>query len=161
MTETDLPGVGRKHEVALEDGREVVVVTHNSGRREIHSRESPDADSERLLTLTDREARALGTILEGAYFQPVQSDRVQTLLAEGTLLEWYAVDEASPLAGETLESAAVGETTGATVIAIERDDEVVPSPGPQTVIQPGDTLVVIGDGESCSRFEDLVTGSSE
>ncbi len=159
VTETDLPGVGKKHELPLGDGRELVVVTHNTGKREVHVRPEPDADSERLLTLTDRQARTLGTILEGTYFQPVGSDEVETLLAEGTLLEWYRVDEGSPLAGETLESAGVGQTTGVTVVAIERDEEVIAGPGAGTALRAGDTLVVVGDREGCDRFEALLTGT--
>jgi TrkA domain protein len=158
VTESDLPGVGKKHEVGLGDGRELVIVTHNTGNRRIYLKESPDADSEELLTLSDRQARTVGTILEGAYFQPVQSDQVETLLADERILEWFAVDDQSPLVGETLESAAVGKTTGATVVAIERGDEVVAAPGPQTTVEAGDTLVVIGDSESCDRLEELLAG---
>jgi TrkA domain protein len=157
VTESDLPGVGKKHELDL-GGEAVVVITHNSGKRELYHRAEEDADSEKLLELTDRQARTLGTVLEGAYFQPVASDAVETLLAEGTLLEWYAVEADSPLVGETLESAAVGRDTGATVLAIQRDEEVIASPGPAAEVRPGDTLVVVGDRESCDRLEALLDG---
>lgn len=158
ITESDLPGVGKKHEVDLGGGQRLVVITHNSGRRELYLKDGPDADSEKLLELSDRQARTVGTILEGAYFQPVPSDRVQTMLAEGTLLEWYGVKEGSPLVGETLESAAVGRDTGVTVVAIERGDEVIASPGPTATVEAGDTLVVVGSRQGCNRFEELLTG---
>ncbi len=161
VTETDLPGVGKKHEIDLGEGRELVVVTHNSGRREIHHRTSPDADSERLLTLTDQQARTVGTILEGAYFQPVPSDAVETLLGEDTLLEWYVVDEESPLVGETLASADVDGTTGVTVVAVERAGTVLSDLGAQTTFRAGDTVVVAGDREACAHFDDLLTGATE
>lgn len=155
VTESDLPGVGKKHEIDLGD-RTVVIVTHNTGGRELHVRDDADADAEKLLELTDRQARTVGTVLEGAYFQPVQSEHVETLLSEGTLLEWYAVDEGSPLAGETLGDAGVGETTGATVVAVQRDGEVIASPGSDTTIHAGDTLVVVGDRESCRALETML-----
>lgn len=158
VIESDLPGVGKKHEVALGDGETLVIVTHNTGQRELYLKPDDDADSEKFLELSDRMARMVGTILEGAYFQPVQSEHVETMLAEGTLLEWYAVEDGSPLAGETLESASVGRKTGVTVVAIQRGDDVLASPSSRTVIEPGDTLVVVGDRESCDAFETLLTG---
>jgi TrkA domain protein len=158
VTETDLPGVGKKHEMRLGDGRRLVVVTHNSGRRELYRKDDPEADAEKLLDLSDRQARTLGTILEGAYFQPVRSERVQTLLSEGTLLEWYGVDDGSPLVGESLETAAVGRDTGVRVVAIEREDGVVAGPGPDERIAAGDTLVVVGSRADCDRFERLLDG---
>jgi len=32
--ESDLPGVGKKFEVELENGERLVIVTHNTGKRE-------------------------------------------------------------------------------------------------------------------------------
>jgi TrkA domain protein len=158
VIESDLPGVGKKHEVELGGGERLVIVTHNTGQREMYLKSDEDADSEKILELSDRMARMVGTILEGAYFQPVQSEHVETMLSEGTLLEWYAVEDGSPLVGETLESAAVGRDTGVTVVAIQRGEEVLSAPDSTTTITAGDTLVVVGDRESCNAFEVLLTG---
>ncbi len=158
VIESDLPGVGKKHEVELGDGTSLVIVTHNTGQRELYLKPDDDSDSEKLVELSDRLARMVGTILEGAYFQPVQSEHVETMLTEGTLLEWYAVEASSPLVGETLESAHVGRKTGVTVVAIQRDEDVISAPDSQTEIEAEDTLVVIGDRESCDAFETMLTG---
>lgn len=156
--ETDLPGVGKKFEVELPDESRLVVVTHNTGRREVFRRPSPDADSEKLFELPDRLARTVGSILEGAYFQPVQTDRVETMIAEDLSIEWYVVSEDSELAGETLASARVGPRTGSTVVAIQRGDEVIPAPGGDTDIRAGDTLVVVGPPECCRSVGSLAEG---
>jgi TrkA domain protein len=95
--------------------------------------------------------------LEGAYFQPVQSEQVETMLAEGTFLEWYNVDDESEIVGQTLADARVRERTGVSVAAIERDGSVVPSPQADTVIEIGDTLVVIGSQEDLREFDALVS----
>jgi len=158
VIESDLPGVGKKHEVELGGGEVLVIVTHNTGQRELYLKPDADADSEKLLQLSDRMARMVGTILEGAYFQPVESEHVETMLTEGTLLEWYAVDETSPLVGETLAGAHVGRETGVTVVAIQRGEDVLSSPDPETELESGDTLVVVGDRQSCDAFETLLTG---
>lgn len=155
--ESDLPGVGKKFEVELTGGERVVIVIHNTGKREVFLKADKDADAEKLFEMTDRLARTVGTILEGSYFQPIQSDRVETMLAEGSLLEWYTVADDAELAGETLADARVRERVGVSVVAIQRGDTVLSSPDPDTVIEAGDTLVVIGSQENLHSFESLVS----
>ncbi|MFW6384971.1 MAG: cation:proton antiporter regulatory subunit [Halodesulfurarchaeum sp.] len=158
--ESDLPGVGKKFEVELGDDDRLVIVTHNTGKREVFLKESEGADSEKLFELSDRLARRVGTILEGAYFQPVQSERVQTMLADETFLEWYSVDDGAEIVGQSLTDAKIRERTGVSIVAIEREDDVIPSPPPDTVIAEGDTLVVIGSRENVTRFEPLVSNAA-
>lgn len=158
--ETDLPGVGKKFEVDIGGGERLVVVTHNTGKREVFLKAHEGADSEKLFELPDRLARTVGTILEGAYFQPVRSERVETMLTEGTFLEWYSVESGADIAGQTLVAARVRERTGVSVVAIERDGTVVPAPDPDTVVEVGDTLVVIGSREDLRQFDALVAGDA-
>ncbi|MDZ5809861.1 NAD-binding protein [Halorubrum sp. AD140] len=59
------------------------------------------------------------------------------------------------LAGRTVAEANVGEATGCTVIAVERDEEVVTEIGPDTRIRGDDELVVVGTDEGIREFERL------
>ncbi|SFF76167.1 TrkA domain protein [Halopelagius inordinatus] len=156
--ESDLPGVGKKHEVELGDGSRLVIVTHNTGKREVYRRPDRDSDSEKLFEMSDQLARQVGTLLEGAYFQPVQTQAIETRLGDNTTLEWVHVDEDSPLAGTTLAESDLRRETGASVIAVERDDEVFASPGGDTRIEAGDTLVVIGQKDACKQVAAYVEG---
>ena len=157
IEESDLPGVGKKHVVDIGD-EELIIVTHNTGKREVFRRSDPEADSEKLYELSDELARTVGTILEGAYFQPIEAEKQETTLPGGLLLEWYEVPPGSPLAATTIRDADIGATTCATVVAIERDGDTVESPGPETTLQEGDTLVVTGTDEQCTAFESLLAG---
>ncbi|MFC6827071.1 cation:proton antiporter regulatory subunit [Halopelagius fulvigenes] len=154
--ESDLPGVGKKHEVDLDDGGRLVIVTHNTGRREVFLRPDPDSDSEKLFELSDQLARQVGTLLEGAYFQPVQMQEIETRLGDGTVLNWVEVGADSPVAGKTLAESDFRNETGASVIAVERDEEVFASPGGDTRIRAGDTLVIIGRKDACEELEAYV-----
>ncbi|MFC4542258.1 cation:proton antiporter regulatory subunit [Halosolutus amylolyticus] len=154
--ESDLPGVGKKFEVELDDGRRLVIVTHNTGKREVYMKANADADGEKLFEASDRLARKIGTILEGAYFQPVQTEEVETLLAEDTFIEWYSVTEDAEIAGQSIADARIRERTGVSIVAIQRDDELVSAPPPETVLEVGDTVVVIGDRDDCAQFETLL-----
>jgi TrkA domain protein len=156
--ESDLPGVGKKHEIELGDGSRLVVVTHNTGKREVFRRPDADADSERLFELPDELARRVGTILEGAYFQPVRSQSIETLLGGDTLIEWVQVPADSDLAGQTLGESDLRQQTGANVIIVQRGDTTITNPGGDTEIRAGDTLLAVGPREACRTFQSLVTG---
>ncbi|MFB6129367.1 MAG: cation:proton antiporter regulatory subunit [Salinigranum sp.] len=156
--ESDLPGVGKKFEVDLDDGSRLVVVTHNTGKREVFLRATEQSDSEKLFELSDDLARQVGTILEGAYFQPVRSHDIETLLGEDTLIEWVEIGPSSPLAGRTLGEEGVRRRFDASVIALQRGEETVTNPSGGTRIEAGDTLVVIGSREACRSFERYAAG---
>ncbi|WP_152039433.1 cation:proton antiporter regulatory subunit [Salinigranum salinum] len=159
--ESDLPGVGKKHEIELGDGSRLVVVTHNTGKREVFRRPDPDADSEKLFELPDQLARQVGTILEGAYFQPVRSRSIETLLGGDTLIEWVEVPENSPLAGQTLGETDLRQETGANVIIVQRGDLTITNPGGDTEIRAGDTLLAVGPREACRTFQSVVTDTNQ
>lgn len=156
VSETDLPGVGKRFEVDLEEGGVAVVVIHNSGRRELFYRESPDTDSEELLDLTDRESRVVGSILEGAFFQPVRTESPETTLGEGVIIEWYTLEGTTPVVGETLRDTGIREKTGATVIAVERGEECIASPDTDFTFREGDIVIAVGTRENQTELETLL-----
>lgn len=157
--ESDLPGVGKKFEIELDEENALVIVIHNTGKREIFHREG-EADSAKLFELSDKMARQVGTILEGAYFQPIATDTTETMLDGDSLLEWVKVVEDSKLVGKTLEALDFRNATGASVVSIQRDDETESNPGPETKIEAGDTLIVLGTREACRQAESLAGGES-
>lgn len=147
--ETNLPGVGKKFEFDLDahEGERLSVVIHNTGRREVFHKEDPDADGEKLFELTDEESRQFGTILEGAYFQPVSSQPVETLLDDETLLEWIEIQDGSDLVGRTLVGSNLRQETGCSVLAVRRGSETFASPEPEFEFEAEDTLVALGPVE--------------
>ncbi|AKH96942.1 cation:proton antiporter regulatory subunit [Halanaeroarchaeum sulfurireducens] len=156
---SDLPGVGEKYVIDLSDGTELIIVTHNTGKREVFRRSDPTADSEKLFELRDEQARTVGTILEGAYFQPVESEKQKTTLPGGIVLEWYEVESDSPLIGETIEGADIGRRTGAKIVAIQRETQTIASPDPAVEFRGEDTVIVVGTEDQCDAFERLLTGA--
>lgn len=157
ISETELPGVGKRFEVDIGGGESAVVVVHNTGRRELFVRPDPDADAEELLDLSDKEARIIGSILEGAHFQPVATDNTATQIGDNVMLEWYTLDEDSPLVGKTLAAADVRNATGATIVAVERGDEVIQSPEAKFTAKAGDQLIAVGTGENHEEFAEAYT----
>lgn len=141
--ESEIPGIGRKFELPLADGSRAIVIIHHDGRRELFRRADPDADSQKLLDLSDREARRLGALLEGAYFQTVDVSTLEVPVGEA-IMEWTEVDAADHVAGRTLGETDLRRETGVSVIAVQRGEVTVPNPDPTFRIEPGDVLVTLG-----------------
>jgi len=153
--ETDVPGVGRKFEYELDGDQRLVVLIHHDGKREVFRRPSADADSTKLFELSDKQAREFGTILEGAYFQPVDLESVEVPLGEA-VIEWTDLPEESPLAGETLREVDLRRRTGASVLAVQRGEETVANPDPTFELRADDILVTLGTREEHADLDDLV-----
>mgnify|MGYP000235869199 CR=1 FL=1 len=154
----DLPGVGRKHTIRTGDGRLLVIVTHHSGRREVYFMADAD-DDEPLLTfeLNDEEARKVGAILLGADYQPVSDERVETLL-KNYRIEWIPVATGSELSGRRIKEARIRTATGATVIGIQRGEEIIGSPDANELLRAGDVLMAVGKREQIKALEALCQG---
>lgn len=153
--EAEVPGVGHKFELELDDEERLVVLIHHDGKREVYLRPGPNEDSEKLFGLTGKRARQLGSILEGAYFQPVEMDDIQVPLGE-SIIEWVEIGEDSPVVGETLQEANVRNRSGVSVVAIQRGEETIANPKPNVTIEAGDTLVSLGTREEQQAFAELL-----
>ena len=159
VREHDLPGVGKKYAIKTTEGDRMTVIIHNTGHREIYHFKKGEDYPFHAIRLQDPEARKLGAILGGAYFQPPVAESMD-LIMEQLSIEWIKVDEDSPMAGQTLEGAAIRQQTGASVMAVLRDGKAHPNPQPGERIEAGDTLMVIGSREQVSGFASLCRGGT-
>lgn len=155
VREHDLPGVGKKFACQTQGGDRVTVIIHNTGAREIYYFNRGEDYPAYAVRLTDVEARQFGAILGGAYFQPATAESMEMVLGQ-LAVEWFKVAADSPLAGRTILETAIRKRTGASVIAILRGGRAQPNPQPSDTIEPGDTLMVIGDREQVARFAELL-----
>ncbi len=65
--------------------------------------------------------------------------------------ETYLVNDRSNASGRSIKKLEIRSTTGATVIAVKRGNEIIPSPGLEFVFTPGDIIYLIGNKESLSK----------
>lgn len=65
----------------------------------------------------------------------------------------------SPIIGRTLGELKFWQQTGATVIAIRRDDKIILSPGPYGVLQENDTIIFVGDVASAEAVSAFINGN--
>ncbi len=156
IKEGELPGVGKKYSMRTSNGDIIVVVIHYSGKREVYYFEDDSEEPTVVIELTDEEARTLGTILVGALFQPTSDEEKIGFLMKHLAFEWIKVPKNSFLANRTIKELDIRKNYGVIVVAVVRDENVVVSPSPLFKIEPGDTLVVVGNIENIKKFSKLV-----
>jgi CPA2 family monovalent cation:H+ antiporter-2 len=101
-----------------------------------------------------------------SHYVNFRSDRSQAKIAvelqEATRTmrsRWYSLPDNSPIIGKSLEKAYIRRLTGVTLMAITRDNqEKIEYPSPETVINGGDSLLLVGEGDELNAFEQLAKG---
>ncbi|MFC4452046.1 MULTISPECIES: cation:proton antiporter regulatory subunit [Halorussus] len=153
--ETQLPGVGRRYTLSFPTGGEFVIVVHNNGRRETYWREDADGDSEQLFEATESQARKIAEIFDGTYFHPVGEGLEDAF--EDARIKWIEVGQTSPIANQPIRQTQLRSRTGVSILAIQRGDRTISNPDPDTDIQAGDMLVVVGTDEAYDALDELLT----
>jgi TrkA domain protein len=151
VAEYELPGIGRRYDLGDVDGGRLSVVIHHSGRRDLYVLPEAGDEPTTVLSLTDGQARKLGAILGGAYFQPAVVAEIESVIG-GLLIDWVTLEQESPGAGRSIADLEIRRRTRMTVAAILRAHVPIVAPEPSEVLQPGDRLVVIGRQEDLTGF---------
>ena len=152
LDETMLPGVGVRYEMTTRSGEVLAIVVQREGGAEIavYDRHDPDR-AHGMFRLTAEEVDALAEVL-GA---PRLTQRFADLSREVPGLESgrFPIPPHSRFAGRPLGDTRARTLTGCSIVAIVRDRDVVPSPGPEDVLHAGDVLVAIGSESGLGQLE--------
>jgi TrkA domain protein len=155
VKEVMLPGVGLRYEFDNSDGDRIGIVAKRTGDFEVvlYAADDPDV-AVPLFRLTDDEADTVAQIL-GA---PRIAERFAELTREvpGLRAGQAVVRPGSPFVDRPLGDTGTRTRTGASIVAIVRDEEVLPSPAPADVLRSGDVLVVIGTDEAIATVQGIL-----
>lgn len=157
ISESDLPGIGRRYEILAGGGQSVVVVVHHSGRRDLYVMERNSDDPKCAVELSDDQARRVGGILGGSSFKPAVVEEIENLIGE-FVVDWVTVGDDSPVVGRSIGELQIRRQTGMSVIAIVRGKSSINAPDPSEKIQAGDRLVVVGPRSNFPGFINFVLG---
>lgn len=157
IRERELPGVGVRYELDLSHDESLATIIHNSGRRGLYYRGEDDEDYKKVVDLSDSQARALGLLLVGAYYQPVPA-QVGDVTPTDERTKWYQVAPDAPGVGKTLGEIDIEARTGAAVLAIVREGERTAHPPGDFTLQVDDHVVVIGDQNAHETLGELLHG---
>jgi TrkA domain protein len=155
VKEVLLPGVGLRYEFDIRDGNRVGVVARRSGNFElvVYGHDDPD-EARPVFRLTEDEAETLAQIL-GA---PRIAESFANLTREvpGLNAGQAEIHAGTPFVDRPLGDTRARTRTGASIVAIVRDEDVLASPGPAEMLHEGDVLVVIGTEEGIAGVEQIV-----
>lgn len=155
VRETNLPGIGVRHEFTTDDGTLIGVLVRRDGRREIlvYDRDDPDACSERM-QLSRSDTQTLSELLgAGRVTETVSAVRQQI---EGLAIEWIDLGTRSPFIGRTIADGQLRTRTGTSVVAVIRGDTTVPAPEPNLAFEPGDVVVAVGTDEGLASLRSIL-----
>jgi len=154
VIETQLPGVGVRHEFSTGSGERVAVLSHRTGRREIAVYDRADPDScTTVLHLSPDDTRTLADLLGGG---PLSEAVAGVQRLAGVALDWIPIRPGSSNAGSTIGDARLRTRTGSSVVALVRGDETIPAPGPETVLAADDVVVAVGTPAGLRQLRDLL-----
>ncbi|MFZ8833258.1 MAG: cation:proton antiporter regulatory subunit [Candidatus Caldipriscus sp.] len=152
-SEADLPGFGKKFSIKLKSGQELILIILSTGKRELYLMQGEEASC--VIELTQDEAKELGFLMAGAKYEAVSMGRMEAILKE-LVIEWVKVEEGSKFIDKTIAELEIRRKTGVSVVAIDRQGKLIPTPDPfKEKILPGDILVVIGTRQQLNSFLEL------
>ncbi|HVM00558.1 MAG TPA: cation:proton antiporter regulatory subunit [Egibacteraceae bacterium] len=161
IEETQLPGVGLRHDFTTRAGDRIGVITHRTGRRELLVYDHGDPDSCRdVVRLDEDEGHALAEVLGGTKV----AESLDTMLqqsVEGLTIDWLPATASWSCAGHTVAETMLRARTGVSIVAVVRGEDTIPSPTPDFRIDAGDTLVVVGTPEAIKRAFTHLEGGVE
>lgn len=158
VRETNLPGIGVKHDFTTDDGRDVGVLVHRDGRRDVVVYDADDPDScSAQMSFSAADTRTLSELLGAS--RVTEAIGVVTQDIEGLSIEWLPIGADSPAVGVTIGEGAYRTKTGASIVAVIRSDAPHPAPDPDFRIENGDTVVAAGTSDGLAALSDLIAGS--
>lgn len=160
ISESNLPGVGRKFQVETMRGDRLTIVIHDDGTRELYhfSRKNFERAAS-VLTLTDGEARQIAGIIGGLTYVPKALPSTEVVL-EDLVLEWFTLPENAAADGKTISQLQARTRTGSSIVSIIEPNRVTRrNPEAGTLLIQGATLILAGDRRSNAKLKELlVTG---
>lgn len=157
ISESELPGIGRRYEIVASKGQTLVLIVHRSGRRDLYVMRRGEDEPRCAVELTDDQARRIGAILGGAYFKPDLVEEIEEIIGD-FVVDWVTVAEDSVMVGHSIGDLQIRRKTGMSVIAIVRGKSSINAPDPSEIIEVGDRLVVVGPRGKFGGFVQFVLG---
>lgn len=155
VRETRLPGVGVRHEFETEAGSAVAVIVHFDGRREIVTYDSADPDAcHSLINLSANDTQTLAELLGVSHVTETCESVRQSI--EHLALEWVELPVTSSVAGMSIGSGEFRSRTGASIVAVMRNDTPIPAPEAGFILEAGDILVAVGDPDGLTSLRTLL-----
>ncbi len=153
MSTTPLPGIGVLYDLTTREHRHLSVIAHRDGTRTVNVYRSDDPDAcAQSLHLTGPEAASLIDALAPSHHSP----NLLSTTDLGLLAERIQLSAVSYWNGRVLGETRMRTETGASIVAVLRRAQAIPSPTPDFRLAGGDTLIVIGTREGVEAAAEIL-----
>ncbi len=146
----EIPGVGKRYEFHTKHGDVFVLIERLDGKREL----SILKDDEVVATveLNPEEANQLALILAPSFITDFLDKKID-IIFKNVAIDSFEIREGFFASGKTLRELQLRNKTGASIISIMRGNEIITNPSPDTVLKPGDVVVMIGKKEEVEKAQ--------
>ena len=108
------------------------------------------------------EIERLSDAVRNELYQPFQTPHTDSRLLEQLRrarqllqIEWFTLGAGAPLAGQSIQQAAIREKTGALIVGVLCGEKISNNPEPKMVLGAGDSVAVLGTSEQINAFRAL------
>lgn len=142
VSETELPGVGVRHDFTTAGGDRLGVLAHRTGRRELLVYDERDPDACRVsVNLEPDDSQTLAELLGGGQV----SESVRRLQqVEALAIDWLTISPSDAAHARQISEAAPRRETAVLIVAVSRVGDTVLTPGPDFELRAGDTVLAVG-----------------
>lgn len=151
---TVLPGVGLRHILTTAQSRRIGIISHRTGRQDLVIYDRADPDHADLIVLTPAEAGSLAKLLGTARAVERLSEQYRQI--QGLVSISATITPEGKYAGKSLAETQARSRTGASIVAVIRDHDVIVSPRPDFVFHTGDVVVIVGTAAGTSAVASIL-----
>ena len=143
--EIELPGIGKKYEIITKSTDKVVIIIHDDGRRDIYYFDQEDYEEAiASTTFDDTESRQIAAIIGGMTYAPKALETIE-MAFDDLVIEWSKVEPGALAVNQTIGNLNIRQSYEVNIVAIiKRNQKKIHTPGPETLLEVGDTVIVSG-----------------
>lgn len=153
IREIELPGIGKKFEVITKNQEKLVVIIHDDGRRDIyHFEQDNHEEAISSVSFDDGEARQIAAIIGGMTYAPKALETIE-MAFDDLVIEWFKVQVGAEAASHTIGQLNIRQSYEVNIVAIiKKNLKKIHTPGPETLLEVGDTVIVSGQRQQVKLF---------
>ncbi|WHY79568.1 cation:proton antiporter regulatory subunit [Neobacillus sp. WH10] len=153
IREIELPGIGKKYEIITKSADKIVIIIHDDGRREIYYFDQEDYEEAiASTTFDDSEARKIAAIIGGMTYAPKALETIE-MAFDDLVIEWSKVEPGALAVNQTIGNLNIRQSYEVNIVAIiKRNHQKIHTPGPETILEVGDTVIVSGQRNQVKKI---------
>jgi TrkA domain protein len=154
IKEISLSSAESRFTIMSKNGDKIEVVIYNDGRRGIEYYKK-DSKMPSSVVMNEEDIPQIAAVLGGA-FDNLKLLEPRDIALKGLILEWIKLEQNASIAGKSLGELRLRETTGVSILAILRGENLLPSPKENKILLGRDYLLAIGKKEQIEKFKETI-----